>query len=125
LEEFSNNPTLNDRIFKAFSRFFFYTYLHIDEENKKLKYESSDKDEEIKKKEAENEQLSEELKTLKENRDEDQELLDMIKIHSSYPDFVEITKNYMKYREDNPVYSQLVTKVMKFDFLSKKIGINK
>jgi hypothetical protein len=58
LEEFSNNPTLNDRIFKAFSRFFFYAYLHIEEENKKLKYESELKDEEIA-------QLSEELRTLK------------------------------------------------------------
>jgi hypothetical protein len=58
LEEFSNNPTLNDRIFKAFSRFFFHDYLHIEEENKKLKYESELKDEEIA-------QLSEELRTLK------------------------------------------------------------
>jgi hypothetical protein len=65
LEEFSDNPTLNDRIFKAFSRFFFYAYLHIDEENNKLKYESSEKDEEIKMNEAEIAQLSEELKTLK------------------------------------------------------------
>jgi hypothetical protein len=116
LEEFSNNPTLNDRIFKAFSRFFFHDYLHIEEENKKLKYESELKDEEIA-------QLSEELRTLKQNPNEDLELFDMLDIHSSSKNVVQIIKKYLEDKKKNPVYYQLVTKVMKLDFLSEKLGI--
>jgi predicted nuclease with TOPRIM domain len=100
-------------------------YLHIDEKIKDLEYECSKKDEEIKLNQGEIEHLSEVLNFLKENIGEDQELLDMIKIHSSLPDFLEIIKAYMQDRKANPVYYQLITKVWKFDFLHEKIGIDR
>jgi predicted RNase H-like nuclease (RuvC/YqgF family) len=87
--------------------------------------ECSKKDEEIKQNQRKNDDLSEELNALKENIGEDQELLDMIKIHSSSPDFLEIIKAYMQDREVNPIYYQLLTKAMKFDFLHEKIGIDR
>jgi hypothetical protein len=49
----------------------------------------------------------------------------MSKIHSSNPDFVEIIKAYLEDRKKNPVYYQLVTKAMKFDFLKENIGIER
>jgi hypothetical protein len=90
-----------------------------------LAYECSKKDEEIKLNQQEIEHLSEVLNFLKENVHEDQELLDMIKIHSSCPDFLEIMKAYMQDKKANPVYYQLITKAMKFDFLHEEIGIDR
>jgi alcohol dehydrogenase class IV len=100
------------------SLFSMANYLHIDDKIRVMKYECSKKDEEI-------DHLSEELKDLKENIGEDQELLDMIKIHSSRSDILEIIKAYMQDRKANPVYYQLITKAMNFDFLHEKIGINR
>jgi predicted nuclease with TOPRIM domain len=100
-------------------------YLHIDEKIKDLEYECSKKDEEIKRNQGEIEHLSEVLNFLKENIGEDQELFDMMKIHSSLPNFLDIIKAYMQDRKANPVYYQLITKVMKFDFLHEKIGIDR
>jgi predicted nuclease with TOPRIM domain len=107
------------------SLFSMANYLHIDEKIRDMEYECSKKDEEIKMNQGEIEHLSEELKVLKENVHEDQELLDMINIHSSLPDFLEIIKAYMQDRKANPVYYQLLSKAMKFDFLHEKIGIDR
>jgi predicted nuclease with TOPRIM domain len=107
------------------SLFSMANYFHIDEKISDMKYECSKKDEEIKLNLQEIEHLSEELKVLKENIGEDQELFDMMKIHSSLPDFLEIIKAYMQDRKANPVYYQLITKVMKFGFLHEKIGIDR
>jgi predicted nuclease with TOPRIM domain len=100
-------------------------YLNIDEKIRDMEYECSKKDEEIKLNQQEIEHLSEELKVLERNVHEDQELLDIIKIHSSLPDFLEIIKAYMQDREANPVYYKLITKAMKFGFLHEKIGIDR
>jgi predicted nuclease with TOPRIM domain len=107
------------------SLFSMANYLNIDEKIRDMEYECSKKDEEIKLNQQEIEHLSEELKILKKNVNEDQELLDMIKIHSSLPDFLEIIKAYMQDWKANPVYYQLITKVWKFDFLHEKIGIDR
>jgi predicted nuclease with TOPRIM domain len=107
------------------SLFSMANYLNIDEKIRDMEYECSKKDEEIKRNQGEIEHLSEVLNFLKENIGEDQELLDMIKIHSSLPDFLEIIKVYMQDRKANPVYYQLITKAMKFDFLHEKIGIDR
>jgi hypothetical protein len=65
------------------------------------------------------------LNFLKENIDEDQEVLDMMRIHSSNPDFLEIIEAYMQDKNANPVYYQLISKAMKFDFLQEHIGIDR
>jgi predicted nuclease with TOPRIM domain len=97
----------------------------IDKKISDLEYECSKKDEEIKKSLDQIEHLSEELQVLKENLGEDQELLDMIKIHSSCPDFLEIIKAYIQDRKANPVYYRLLTKAINFDFLQKNLGMGK
>jgi hypothetical protein len=83
------------------------------------------KDEEIKQNQRKIDDFSEVMNFVKDNINKDQQLLDMIEIHSSIPDFLEVIKTYMGDRKANPVYYQLITKAMKFDFLRDKIGIDR